>query len=119
MKLKFSLLVILISALLFTACTQTNNKAENLQAGLADTANSKKAIAAMLDSFNVAAAKAEFDNYFNYYTEDATFNGTDATENWDKKAFMIWAKPFFDKGTTFSTEVVLPIMNKCGYWANA
>ena len=24
--------------------------------------------------------------------------GTDATENWHKKAFAIWAKPHFDKG---------------------
>ena len=51
----------------------------------------------MLDSFNLAAANAAYQEYFNYYTEDGTFNGTDATENWDKKAFMAWAKPFFDK----------------------
>lgn len=68
---------------------------------VADPTESKKQIAAMLDSFNVAAANADYDRYFNFYTDDATFNGTDATENWNKKAFMAWAKPFFDKKTTW------------------
>lgn len=63
---------------------------------------SKKQIAAMLDSFNVAAARAEYTRYFDFYTQDATFNGTDATENWDKAAFKVWAKPFFDKKTTWN-----------------
>ena len=51
----------------------------------------------MLDSFNLAAAHADYDSYFNFYTDDATYIGTDATEHWDKKAFMVWAKPFFDR----------------------
>lgn len=68
----------------------------------ADTAFERKQISAMLDSFNVAAANAEYERYFNFYTADATFNGTDATENWDKKAFMVWAKPYFDKKSTWN-----------------
>lgn len=52
----------------------------------------------MLDSFNQAAARADYTAYFNYYTEDGIFCGTDATERWDKKQFMVWAKPYFDKG---------------------
>lgn len=52
----------------------------------------------MLDSFNNAAAKADFKTYFNFYTDDAIFTGTDATERWNKKEFMQWAKPIFDKG---------------------
>jgi ketosteroid isomerase-like protein len=63
-----------------------------------DTAKYEKQITAMLDSFNVAAAKADYNKYFSYYTDDAIFTGTDATERWDKKAFMAWAKPIFDKG---------------------
>jgi hypothetical protein len=30
--------------------------------------------------------------------EDAIFIGTDATENWTKKAFQTYAKPHFEKG---------------------
>ena len=67
-----------------------------------DTAKYEKQISAMLDSFNVAAAKADFNKYFGYYTGDAIFTGTDATERWDKKAFMAWAKPIFDKGRAWN-----------------
>ena len=89
---------------LFFACTQPNNKSKNesSQTEVADTETNRNQIASMLDSFNIAAATADYDRYFNYYTEDATFNGTDATENWDKKAFMVWAKPYFDKKTTWN-----------------
>ncbi|HNJ96200.1 MAG TPA: nuclear transport factor 2 family protein, partial [Ferruginibacter sp.] len=47
---------------------------------------------------NVAAAKADFNTYFGFYTEDAIFTGTDATERWNKKQFMEWAKPIFARG---------------------
>lgn len=62
----------------------------------------KTEIAQMLDGFNVAAAKADFITYFNYFADESTFIGTDATEVWDKKAFMIWAKPYFDKKSTWN-----------------
>lgn len=62
----------------------------------------KAEISAMLDGFNVAAAKADFNAYFNYFAEESTFIGTDATEIWDKKAFMSWAKPFFEKNKTWN-----------------
>ncbi|WP_346984867.1 nuclear transport factor 2 family protein [Chryseobacterium sp. POE27] len=61
----------------------------------------KAEIGTMLDGFNVAAAKADFTTYFNYFADESTFIGTDATEVWDKKAFMIWAKPHFDKKRTW------------------
>ncbi len=67
-----------------------------------DTTKAKAQINTMLDAFNAAAAKADFNTYFNFYTDNAVFTGTDATERWDKKAFMIWAKPFFDRGRAWS-----------------
>lgn len=67
-----------------------------------DTTKAKAQINTMLDAFNVAAAKADFNTYFNFYTDNAVFTGTDATERWDTKAFMVWAKPFFDKGKTWN-----------------
>lgn len=67
-----------------------------------DTANEKKQIITMLDSFNTAAAKADFKTYFDFYADDAVFTGTDATERWVKPAFMTWAKPFFDRGRAWS-----------------
>lgn len=65
-------------------------------------AGEKTAISTMLDGFNVAAAKADFNTYFNYFADESTFIGTDATEIWDKKAFMVWAKPYFDKKKTWN-----------------
>lgn len=85
--------------LLFIACNQQKPAGTEAKP---DIGAEKIAIAAMLDSFNVAAANADYERYFNFYTSDATFNGTDATENWDKKAFMIWAKPYFDKKSTWN-----------------
>lgn len=62
----------------------------------------QKAIAAMLDSFNLAAADADFNGYFDFFTKDATFNGTDAAESWDKNGLMEWSKPYFDKKITWT-----------------
>jgi SnoaL-like domain len=68
----------------------------------ANVSDSKKEINSLLDSFNIAAANADFNKYFNYFADDAVFIGTDATENWDKKSFMVWAKPHFDHKKTWN-----------------
>lgn len=78
---------------LLYACSSPEKRSSTI-----DTAKEKKQINAMLDSFNRAAARADFKTYFDYYTDDAVFTGTDATERWEKPAFMVWAKPIFDKG---------------------
>lgn len=62
----------------------------------------KAEIRKMLDDFNTAAAKADFMAYFNYFADESSFIGTDATEIWDKKEFMVWAKPYFDKKSTWN-----------------
>lgn len=92
----FVILFLLIAAL---ACTQKSENKEKLKF---NSDKEKNAINLMLDSFNVAAGKADFDGYFNFYTDDAIFTGTDATERWDKKEFMVWAKPFFDRGKAWN-----------------
>jgi hypothetical protein len=61
----------------------------------------KTEIGTMLDAFNTAAAKADYQTYFDFFAEESTFIGTDATEVWNKKEFMIWAKPYFDKKKTW------------------
>lgn len=62
----------------------------------------KAEISTMLDRFNVAAAKADFTTYFSYFAEESSFIGTDASEVWDKPEFKAWAKPYFDKKTTWN-----------------
>ncbi|WP_288375522.1 nuclear transport factor 2 family protein [Chryseobacterium culicis] len=63
-------------------------------------------ISTMLDGFNTAAAKADYNAYFNFFADESTFIGTDATEIWNKKEFMVWAKPYFDKKKTWNFKAV-------------
>jgi hypothetical protein len=64
--------------------------------------NMKSEINLVLNNWHKAAAEANFNNYFNAMTDDAIFIGTDATENWNKPAFIQFAKPYFDKGKAWS-----------------
>ena len=81
-----------------TACNTPTTSTTMQTADSVTIAKERNQINALLDSFNRAAAQAKFDAYFNFYADDAIFAGTDATERWIKKDFMVWAKPFFDKG---------------------
>jgi hypothetical protein len=81
---KFLLFALLI---LVAGCTQKTDKAA-----------SEKQINQVLDAWHAAAAKADFNGYFGYLSEESIFMGTDATEHWDKKEFMEFAKPYFDRG---------------------
>lgn len=99
MKIKFNAIRSLACILLFfvillhvCGCTSVHDS---------PTANDQKQISDMLDQFNAAAANSDFNRYFDFFTDDAVFIGTDATENWNKKDFMIWAKPHFDKKKTW------------------
>lgn len=89
MKYVFPLLL----CVFFCAAFTTNKVDENKE---------KEKINLMLTSWHEAAAEASFEVYFNYMTADAIFIGTDATENWNKDEFKVFAKPFFDKGKAWS-----------------
>jgi len=63
------------------------------------TAQDQKAnVNAFLDAWHKDAAKADFKSYFDKIADDGIYIGTDATENWNKKQFEAFAKPYFDKG---------------------
>jgi ketosteroid isomerase-like protein len=61
------------------------------------------AVAAALDGFHAAAARADETAYFDLLAENAVFLGTDASERWTKEAFRAFAHPYFaqGKGWTF------------------
>ncbi|MEM7484290.1 MAG: nuclear transport factor 2 family protein [Bacteroidota bacterium] len=69
-------------------------------------ADEKNSIDNVLDEWHLAAANADFDAYFDKMTEDGVFIGTDATENWQNKAFKTFSKPYFDKGKAWSFTAV-------------
>jgi uncharacterized protein (TIGR02246 family) len=56
------------------------------------------AIGSVLDAWHAAAAAADEERYFSYFTPDAVFLGTDATERWTRDEFRKWARPYFAKG---------------------
>ena len=60
----------------------------------------------LLDSWHKDAAETNFDSYFSKMTENAVFIGTDATEYWNKKEFMKFSKPYFEKGKAWSFKAV-------------
>lgn len=93
MKKTTLLYTFVLFLLSFTAISaQSKNKFEK----------EKAEISTMLDGFNIAAAKSDYEGYFNYFADESTFIGTDATEIWSKKEFMVWAKPYFDKKRTWN-----------------
>ncbi len=60
------------------------------------------AVAAVIDGLHAAAAAADEEKYFSYFTPDAVFLGTDATERWTRDEFRKWAHPYFAKGKAWS-----------------
>ncbi|MDP2453364.1 MULTISPECIES: nuclear transport factor 2 family protein [unclassified Kaistella] len=62
----------------------------------------KKNVGKVLDDLNLYASKADFKNYFKLYAEESTFIGTDANEVWNKKEFMDYSKPHFEKGKAWN-----------------
>ncbi|PQJ33163.1 hypothetical protein BST92_06770 [Nonlabens arenilitoris] len=55
-----------------------------------------------IDDWHLAAATANYNDYFNLMTNDAVFIGTDATENWQLQEFKAFSKPYFDNGKAWS-----------------
>lgn len=94
MKKTFSFTVLMM-LMIFSSTLFSQKKGfyENVQ---------KKNVAKVLDDLNVYAAKTDYKNYFDLFATESTFIGTDATEVWNKKEFMEWAKPFFDKGSAWN-----------------
>ncbi len=68
----------------------------------AQVARSPEDVAAALDDFHDAAARADEARYFGHFAPGGVFLGTDATERWDDQAFRAYAHPHFAKGKAWS-----------------
>lgn len=98
-KSQIALTIFLFTFCMATSCTSSIDNTANNNI---DENEERTAIDSMLNDFNTAAANADFESYFGYFTEDAVFMGTDATEYWKKEAFQTWAKPYFNQKKTWS-----------------
>ena len=61
----------------------------------------KKALNNIIDEWHQNAANAAFDAYFDITSDDFVFLGTAPGERWEKKDFMAFCKPYFDKKSTW------------------
>ncbi len=66
----------------------------------------KQEIAQTLDAWHLAAAQAQFDQYFSFMAPEAIYIGTDSEENWTVPQFKQFAKPYFDKGSAWNFKPV-------------
>ena len=99
---KFLILFFAFTALLgYTSCESSTSKAKKVdQSEIIQKTNS------FLDQWHVAAAEANYNNYFGKMDSISIFIGTDAGENWNKKQFEDFSKPYFDKGKAWSFKAI-------------
>ncbi|MEX0719782.1 MAG: nuclear transport factor 2 family protein [Balneolaceae bacterium] len=58
---------------------------------------SEEEVNQVLDDWHNAAAKGDFERYFNHFESDSSiFMGTDATERWTVAEFRPWSQPYFE-----------------------
>jgi len=90
--------------------------------GEAADAPEETAAAAVLDALHGAASRADGATYFDLFTPDATYIGTDVTEHWSIAEFRAYAEPYFNRGrgwtyTPRSRSLTLaPLDCRCVVW---
>ena len=82
----------------------------------------EEAVGAVLDRLHAAASTADGAAYFDLYTPDARFIGTDAEERWSLEEFRAYAEPHFSAGrgwtyeATARTVTIADIDCRCVAW---
>ena len=88
---------------------------------VADTPE-EQAAAAVLDALHEAASKADGAVYFDLFTPDATYIGTDVTERWSIAEFRSYAEPYFNRGRGWTyaprsrSLTLAPLECRCVVW---
>ena len=67
---------------------------------------SQERLDALLDGLHQDAHEGNFQSYFDRYSSDAIFLGTDKTERWTIEEFKSYAKPAFADGHRWTYSVV-------------
>ena len=79
-------------------------------------------VEAVVDRMHQAASRADGQDYFNQFTPDARFVGTDPTERWSLTAFRAYAEPYFARGRGWTyvprerTVTIAPVECRCVAW---
>lgn len=70
-----------------------------------DDATFRAQVAAFIDTWHDDAAHGR-PAYFDKIAVDGVYIGTDKTEYWQREAFRVWAKPYFDKGSAWDFKAI-------------
>ena len=90
--------------------------------GEAADAPEETAAAAVLDALHGAATRADGATYFDLFTPDATYIGTDVTEHWSIAEFRAYAEPYFNRGRGWTyvprsrSLTLAPLDCRCVVW---
>ena len=87
---------ILLLMVLVSSCKKEVNTNHLTQTEIVKNVNS------FLNNWHQAASEANFENYFTKMDSVSIFIGTDASENWTKKEFIKYSKPYFDQGKAWN-----------------
>lgn len=91
------LIIVTSLAALISACNSTQKQTVNRA-----SISSKVTIDSLLDEWHAAASEADYAAYFGFMDSTSVFLGTDASENWTKKQFETFSKPYFEEGNAWS-----------------
>jgi membrane-bound lytic murein transglycosylase len=91
-----SVVVILIIILFYASCKTIN---------IGNT-TTKEDINKIISTWHNDAKNANFNDYFNRISNDGFYIGTDQKENWTKKEFQTFSKPYFDKKNTWDFKTI-------------
>ena len=68
--------------------------------------STKENLSTIISNWHIDAANANYYNYFNRISNNGFYIGTDQSENWTKKEFQEFAKPYFDKKNTWNFNTI-------------
>lgn len=92
--------IILFLLIVLYGCNQNKNISKQQNSEI------KYSVDTLLNNWHKDAAQTNYNNYFGFMDSVSIYIGTDATENWTKKQFADFSKPYFDKGKAWDFRVL-------------
>ena len=98
MNSQYSPLAAITSALRPANCLKAAAVSLALLPTMSSADEQRAAIDALIDGLHQDAHEGNFQTYFDRYTPDAVFLGTDKSERWTIEEFKVYAEPAFEDG---------------------
>ena len=98
MNSQYSPVAAIRSALRPAHCLKAAAVSLALLPAMSSADDQRAAIDALIDGLHQDAHEGNFQTYFDRYTPDAVFLGTDKSERWTIEEFKVYAEPAFEDG---------------------